>query len=117
MLPGRPHASGDGGVVGSSDERFGPVLQKYGDKGFDRIKGGGFQAFSTNYRMSEPQAAVAAAQLTRLEAIAGAVPSLINPPPGCRFAPRCKFAQPKCTEAVPELRTVEAGHKVACVLY
>ena len=53
----------------------------------------------------------------RLEAIAGAVPSLINPPPGCRFAPRCKFAQPKCTEAVPELRTVEAGHRVACVLY
>jgi dTDP-4-amino-4,6-dideoxygalactose transaminase len=34
------------------------------------VKGGGFQAFSTNYRMSEPQAAVAAAQLTRLEAIA-----------------------------------------------
>ncbi len=61
---------GDGGVVGSSDERFGPLLQKFGDKGFDRIKGGGFQAFSTNYRMSEPQAAVVAGQLTRLEAIA-----------------------------------------------
>jgi dTDP-4-amino-4,6-dideoxygalactose transaminase len=61
---------GDGGVVASSDERFGPLLQKFGDKGGDRIKGGGFQAFSTNYRMSEPQAAVAAAQLTRLERIA-----------------------------------------------
>ena len=61
---------GDGGVVASNDERFGPLLQKYGDKGGDRIKGGGFQAFSTNYRMSEPQAAVAAAQLTRLEGIA-----------------------------------------------
>jgi len=61
---------GDGGVVGSSDERFGPLLQKYGDKGFDRVKGGGFQAFSTNYRMSEPQAAMVAGQLTRLEAIA-----------------------------------------------
>ncbi len=53
----------------------------------------------------------------RLEAISGSVPSLITPPPGCRFAPRCKFAQPKCTEAVPELRAVESGHKVACVLY
>jgi dTDP-4-amino-4,6-dideoxygalactose transaminase len=61
---------GDGGVVGSSDERFGPLLQKYGDKGGNRVKWGGFDAFATNYRMSEPQAAVAAAQLTRLEAIA-----------------------------------------------
>jgi dTDP-4-amino-4,6-dideoxygalactose transaminase len=61
---------GDGGVVGSSDERFGPLLQKYGDKGGNRVKWGGFDAFATNYRMSEPQAAVAAAQMTRLEAIA-----------------------------------------------
>jgi len=61
---------GDGGVVGSNDERFGPLLQKFGDKGGDRRKWGGFNAFATNYRMSEPQAAVAAAQLTRLEAIA-----------------------------------------------
>lgn len=61
---------GDGGVVGSNDERFGPLLQKFGDKGGDRRKWGGFDAFATNYRMSEPQAAVAAAQLTRLEAIA-----------------------------------------------
>jgi dTDP-4-amino-4,6-dideoxygalactose transaminase len=61
---------GDGGMVGSSDERFGPLLQKFGDKGGNRVKWGGFDAFATNYRMSEPQAAVAAAQLTRLEAIA-----------------------------------------------
>lgn len=60
---------GDGGVVGSSDERFGPLLQKYGDKGGNRVKWGGFDGFATNYRMSEPQAAVAAAQLTRLEEI------------------------------------------------
>ncbi len=53
----------------------------------------------------------------RLEAIAGVVPSLIDPPPGCRFAPRCKFVTPACTEAMPELRAPEAGHKVACILY
>jgi peptide/nickel transport system ATP-binding protein len=58
-----------------------------------------------------------AGKRTRLEAIAGVVPSLIEPPPGCRFAPRCKFAKPECTDAVPELRIVEAGHKVACILY
>jgi perosamine synthetase len=60
---------GDGGLVGSNDERFGPLLQKFGDKGFDRLGGGLFESFATNYRMSEPQAAVAAAQLERLETI------------------------------------------------
>jgi len=60
---------GDGGMVGSNDERFGPRLQKFGDKGYDRLKGGLFESFATNYRMSEPQAAVAAAQLERLEGI------------------------------------------------
>ena len=58
-----------------------------------------------------------AGKRARLEAISGVVPGLINPPPGCRFAPRCKFATPGCTAAVPELRTVETGHNVACVLY
>ena len=62
---------GDGGVVASGDERFGPLLQRYGDKGYDRLSTNGlFEAFATNYRMSEPQAAVAAAQLGRLEKIA-----------------------------------------------
>jgi dTDP-4-amino-4,6-dideoxygalactose transaminase len=60
---------GDGGVVASSHPQYGPLLQRYGDKGFDRISGM-FEAFATNYRMSEPQAAVAAAQLERLEKIA-----------------------------------------------
>ena len=58
-----------------------------------------------------------AGKRTRLEAIAGTVPNLIEPPPGCRFAPRCKFAKPECTAAVPELRTIEPGHKAACILY
>jgi dTDP-4-amino-4,6-dideoxygalactose transaminase len=62
---------GDGGVVASSDGRFGPLLQRFGDKGFDRLgKSGLFETFAPNYRMSEPQAAVAAAQLGRLEEIA-----------------------------------------------
>jgi len=61
--------TGDGGVVASNDDTLGPKLQWYGDKGFDRIKGGQFSFFSTNYRMSETQAAVAAGQITRLEGI------------------------------------------------
>ncbi|MCX6908817.1 MAG: DegT/DnrJ/EryC1/StrS family aminotransferase [Verrucomicrobia bacterium] len=63
--------TGDGGVVASSDERFGPILQMCGDKGANRSKStGGFRAFATNYRMNEPSAAVLAAQLERLEGVA-----------------------------------------------
>lgn len=61
---------GDGGIVATNDERFGPNIQRFGDKGYDRTRGLGLEVFATNYRMSEPQAAVAAAQLTRLEEIA-----------------------------------------------
>jgi peptide/nickel transport system ATP-binding protein len=64
---------------------------------------------------SIPRLDKAATRKTRLEAIAGVVPSLLNLPPGCRFAPRCRFAMPACREAVPALRAMEAGHKVACV--
>jgi len=52
----------------------------------------------------------------RLTAIPGIVPSLIDPPPGCRFAPRCRFATAACTAALPPLRDVAPGHKVACIL-
>jgi dTDP-4-amino-4,6-dideoxygalactose transaminase len=64
--------TGDGGVVASSDPKFGPLLQRFGDKGMDRsgATGGLFHEFATNYRMSELQSAFGAAQFTRLEKIA-----------------------------------------------
>ena len=65
---------------------------------------------------SIPRIDTAATQKARLEAIPGVVPSLLKPPPGCRFAPRCRYAMAKCREAVPPLREVGGGHKVACVL-
>jgi peptide/nickel transport system ATP-binding protein len=65
---------------------------------------------------SIPRLDLAAKRKTRLEAIAGVVPSLLEPAPGCRFAARCKHARAICTEATPPLREVEPGHKVACVL-
>ena len=40
-------------------------------------------------------------QKRRLEAIAGTVPSLLDPPPGCRFAPRCALAMAACTRQAP----------------
>ena len=52
----------------------------------------------------------------RLAAIAGIVPSLLEPAEGCRFAARCEFAMPVCTAATPPLRRVATDHEVACVL-
>ncbi len=65
---------------------------------------------------SIPRIDLAATHRVRLEAIAGTVPKLIDPPEGCRFAPRCRFAMPACTAATPALREVAPGHKVACIL-
>ena len=65
---------------------------------------------------SIPRVDRAGKEKQRLEAIAGVVPSLLNPPPGCRFAARCKSAMPECIQAEPALREVEPGHKVACIL-
>jgi oligopeptide transport system ATP-binding protein len=47
----------------------------------------------------------------------GEVPSPINPKPGCRFAPRCRYAKPICTEQTPILKEIEKEHYVACHLF
>jgi peptide/nickel transport system ATP-binding protein len=65
---------------------------------------------------SIPRIDTAATRKPKLEAIAGVVPSLLAPPPGCRFAPRCRFAMDVCRAAIPPLREIAPGHKVACVL-
>lgn len=52
---------------------------------------------------------------TRLAAIAGRPPDLINPPKGCKFSPRCPYAQQKCHEEEPTLQTTkESEHAFAC---
>jgi oligopeptide/dipeptide ABC transporter ATP-binding protein len=51
----------------------------------------------------------------QLTPIPGAPPSMLNPPPGCAFHPRCPLAQPKCAIEVPALRLVgEHGGLSAC---
>ena len=54
---------------------------------------------------------------TMPEAIPGDVPSLIHPPEGCVFHPRCKFAFDRCTAAEPGLAEVTPGRSAACFLY
>jgi peptide/nickel transport system ATP-binding protein len=48
--------------------------------------------------------------------IPGTPPSLINPPKGCRFRPRCRYAMPKCEEIPPVIKTGSEEY-VRCWLY
>jgi peptide/nickel transport system ATP-binding protein len=48
--------------------------------------------------------------------IPGRPPSLLNPPPGCRFAARCTFTKPICLEQEPEYLEIKPKHYVACHL-
>lgn len=52
-----------------------------------------------------------------LHGIPGAPPSLLNPPSGCVFHPRCPKVMPQCSGDVPAERAVGAGRTVACYLY
>jgi len=56
------------------------------------------------------------AQKTRMKAIPGFPPDLLDPPSGCRFHPRCKYAMDICTKKDPELIADKKGRCVACHL-
>ena len=51
---------------------------------------------------------------SKAQKLEGEIPSPINPPPGCRFNTRCRFAQERCRSEVPEWREMSSGHHVAC---
>jgi oligopeptide/dipeptide ABC transporter ATP-binding protein len=59
--------------------------------------------------------------MDKLEVIPGSVPNLIDLPPGCRFAPRCRSRVDHklelCTRVEPDLITYRQGHQVRCWLY
>jgi peptide/nickel transport system ATP-binding protein len=50
----------------------------------------------------------------RLNEIPGIVPALTNLPPGCTFAPRCRYADDKCTAAYPPYEEKRPNHWAAC---
>jgi peptide/nickel transport system ATP-binding protein len=49
-----------------------------------------------------------------LYSIPGLPPSFSDPPPGCRFAARCRYAQPNCVSQVPPVRTEGTSHRYSC---
>jgi len=53
---------------------------------------------------------------TRRVGAKGQPPDLRNPPPGCRFHPRCPYSKPICRKEEPTLLEVEQGHYVSCWL-
>ncbi len=52
-----------------------------------------------------------------MEPIPGSVPSLVNPPPGCRYVERCDWASERCRLSRPPLNEVAVDHLVACYGY
>ncbi|OKO74617.1 peptide ABC transporter ATPase [Bradyrhizobium sp. NAS96.2] len=82
----------------------------------DELFGNPRHPYTQGLIRSIPRIDLDAEHKTRLEAIGGSVPILINPPPGCRFAPRCKHAMSICTEREPRLREIAPGHRMACHL-
>jgi oligopeptide/dipeptide ABC transporter ATP-binding protein len=53
-------------------------------------------------------------QTRALEVIPGNIPNLIEPPTGCVFHPRCKYAKDVCVKKEPPLEKVDERHFVAC---
>ena len=54
---------------------------------------------------------------TEVAPLAGDPPNPINPPPGCRFHPRCAMAAPVCSQRVPAPAALSAGRAVSCLMY
>jgi oligopeptide/dipeptide ABC transporter ATP-binding protein len=58
-----------------------------------------------------------AQKVERLQTIEGTVPKPTDLPPGCHFAPRCQYREPRCTVGRIPLYELEGGVRVRCVLY
>jgi peptide/nickel transport system ATP-binding protein len=80
------------------------------------------EAFSESPKHPYSQALIHAlptlsGDLSLVRSISGLPPNLLDPPPGCRFHPRCPYAFDRCKKEQPQLRRLEDGSSVACHLF
>ncbi len=87
--------------VGESNELYAHPLHPY------------TQALLSAIPIPDPKASAAQKRIV----LKGEIPSPIDPPPGCRFKGRCKYAKQICSEEDPDLKEVQNNHFVACHLY
>lgn len=76
-----------------------------------------FMAPKHPYTEALLKAVPSASRVTRLYTIPGAVPSMLSPPGGCAFHPRCTDAMPVCSKLVPELVEAGSSHYARCLKY
>lgn len=53
----------------------------------------------------------------KLSCIPGNIPSMVDPPPGCRFSPRCSFAEERCFTNEPDMTECGRQHMAACHVF
>lgn len=86
--------------IGKSDEIYNNPLHPY------------TQALLSSVLEPDPRMAIE----NPIKVLEGDVPSPLNPPSGCKFVTRCKYAMKQCREIEPKLIERESGHMVACHL-
>lgn len=87
--------------IGNSDEVYGHPMHPY------------TKALLSAIPIPDPEEAALRKRIMLL----GEIPSPIDPPPGCRFKGRCKYAKTICSEVDPELKNLGSDHFVACHLF
>jgi len=108
--------SHDLGVVASVSDRIGVMyLGRIVEVGtVDQIVRTPAHPYSEALLSAEPEALPSRLRLRNRIILTGDVPSPIAPPSGCGFRTRCRYAEPRCAEAVPALTVRADGHTVAC---
>lgn len=106
------------GVVAENTQR---IMVMYAGKVVEKadvydLFGNPLHPYTIGLLHSIPRLDKAATQKRKLEAIPGIVPSMLDLPPGCRFAPRCQFVMKICREKEPPLFEKTEQHSVRCWL-
>jgi len=95
--------------LGSSEDIFGP--EPGGSPAGGGPRRGPAHPYTQKLLASTPRLR---ARVSELAFIPGSPPDLVEPPAGCRFAPRCGFAKARCRASEPPVAELAEGHLVAC---